>query len=112
MSESRKSGKIRNRSQLKSSVQMLQQWNAEYRERITELEALNKDIREDYQQDMKDYGIHKMKALITELREIAEKWRSTTGLFIKDPDTRATTVKAFRICADELEAAIGEQSDE
>ena len=39
MSESRKSGKIRNRSQLKSSVQMLQQWNAEYRERIRELEA-------------------------------------------------------------------------
>jgi hypothetical protein len=43
--KSRQSGKVRNRSQLQSQIQMLQRWNAEYRTRMRKLETLLKVAR-------------------------------------------------------------------
>ena len=44
--QSRKSGKLRTRSELMAQIKGLQRWNAKYRKRIAELEAALKSIVE------------------------------------------------------------------
>ena len=64
-------------------------------ERITELEALIKDIREDYQQDMKDYGIHNAKKMEAKLKELeAEKDRAQYMICEKHPYLTTTSPTA------------------
>ena len=63
--------------------------------RIRELEALNKDIREDYQQDMKDYGIHNAKKMEAKLKELeAEKDRAQYMICEKHPYLTTTSPTA------------------
>ena len=50
--------------------------------------------------------INLLLSLLDEIEDKADEWESIRGLFIKDRNTKAVTVKAFRVCAAELKAII------
>lgn len=93
--ESRKSGKVRNRSELLKSIKMLQHYNAKYREEIAELEAKLDAVTE---------GL----ALLADGSTPWMLWRKGEG-----PGEGRSVWEAMAEYAKQLlSAAIGEQSDE